>query len=375
VARQTILPHLLGLLTVAGPALGQDPEGFFRDKGADFRGTAPETRLYWRSHVAHSHRRILEAADLAQGKAVAIVLGCGVGTEIPLAELARRFERLILVDLDGPSMIEALEQVPLELRSRVELRIMDVTSFAGPLMQRLTQAVDESSTAAEAFEHFGTIFDDLRLGEPAALPPSDLVLSSLLLSEIPRLPLTYAGRLVRARFGVELLDAWAGSGKAFERLVSLAIEDHARLLAFVSGAGGAVYYGDTLARGPAYSRVSRETRATVEAAVLGDFRRLGLARTEAEVATAVSRLCVAERSIETEVEAYERLLAAYLQAGDTSFEPLLPSAEVQRELAERGFTPQGAPESWWWLSYPCAIANSPGAFRVQSLILRRGPAR
>ena len=373
-ARQTILPHLLALLAAAAPALGQDPEGFFRDKGADFRGTAPETRLYWRSHVVHSHRRILEAANLAQGKAVAIVLGCGVGTEIPLAELARRFERLILVDLDGPSMIEALEQVPLELRPRVELRIMDVTSFAGPLMERLTQAVDESATAAEAFARFGTIFEELRLGEPAALPTSDLVLSSLLLSEIPRLPLTYAGRLVRARFGVELLDAWGASDAAFQKLVSLAIEDHARLLASLSGAGGAVYYGDTLARGPSYARLSRETRARAEAAVLADFRRLGLARSEAEVAAAVSRLCVAERSIETEVEAYERLLAAYYQAGDSSFEPLLPSAHVQRALAERGFTPHGAPESWWWLSYPCAIATSPGAFRVQSLILRRGPA-
>jgi hypothetical protein len=375
VARQTILPQLLGLLAAAMPAFGQDPEGFFRDKGADFRGTAPETRLYWRSHVVHSHRRILEAADLAQGRRIAIVLGCGVGTEIPLAELARRFERLILVDLDGPSMMEALEQVPLELRPRVELRIMDVTSFAGPLMERLTQAVDESSTAVEAFSRFGAIFGDLRLKEPVTLPPSDLVLSSLLLSEIPRLPLTYAGRLVRTRFGVELLDAWDASDAAFKKLVSLAIEDHARLLDSVSGAGGAVYYGDTLARGPSYPRLSRETRATVEAAVIGDFRRLGLARSEAEVAAAVARLCIAERSIETEVEAYERLLAAYREASDDSFELLLPSAELQRALAERGFTPQGAPESWWWLSYPCAIATSPGAFRVQSLILRRLPAR
>ena len=370
-----ILPQLLALFGAAISTFGQDPEGFFRDKGADFRGTAPETRLYWRSHVAHSHRRILEAAELAAGKGTATVLGCGAATEIPLAELARRFGRLILVDLDGPSMIEALEQVPLELRPRVELRIMDVTSFAGPLMERITQAVDASSTAAEAFERFRAIFGELRLGDPVELPRSDLVLSSLLLSEIPRLPLTYAGRLVRARFGVELLDAWQGSGRAFEKLVSLAIEDHARLLASVSGTGGAVYYSDTLARGPDYQRVSREIRAGVEAAVLPDFRRLGLARSEAEVAAAVGRLCVAERSIETEIEAFERLLAAYRQAGESTFEPLLPSAELQRELAERGFYPQGPVQSWWWLSYPCAIANSPGAFHVGSLILRRSSPR
>jgi hypothetical protein len=376
-----MFPHLLGFVGalvctgVTLSAYGQEPEGFFQGKGAEFRDTAPETRLYWRSHVEHSHRRILEAADLARDKSIATVLGCGAATEIPLAELARRFERLILVDLDGPSMIEALEQVPLPLRSRVELRVMDVTSFVGPLMERITQAVDASSTPAEAFGRFAAIFDDLRLGEPVALPASDLVLSSLLLSEIPRLPLTYAGRLVRARFGVEMLDSWDASGKAFEKLVSLAIQDHARLLASLSRSGGAVYYSDTFARGPAYQRLSRETRASVEAAVLPDFRRLGLARSADEVQAAVSGLCVAEHSVATEIAAYESLLAAYRQAGDEAFEPLLPAAELQRELARQGFTPQSAPESWWWLSYPCAIASSPGAFEVQSLILRHTPAR
>jgi hypothetical protein len=374
VARQNILPHLLALLAAAAPALGQDPEGFFRDKGADFRGTAPETRLYWRSHVAHSHRRILEAAALAQGRRIAIVLGCGVGTEIPLAELARHFERLILVDLDGPSMIEALEQVPLELRPRVELRIMDVTSFASPLMERLTQAVDESSTAAEAFSRFGAIFGELRLHEPALLPLRPRAVLPAALGD-PAAP-AHLCRPPRAR---SLRRRAAGCVGRIRRGFQEAGEPRDRgprpAAGRCLGAGGAVYYADTLARGPSYSRLSRETRARAEAAVIGDFRRLGLARSEADVAAAVSRLCVAERSIETEVEAYERLLAAYREASDDSFEPLLPSAELQRALAERGFTPQGAPDSWLWLSYPCAIATSPGAFRVQSLLLRRLPAR
>jgi hypothetical protein len=373
-ARHGMFRCFLCFVGTAMLAFGQEPEGFFRDKGADFRGTAPETRLYWRSHIEHSRRRILEAADLAQGHGVATVLGCGAGTEIPLAELARRFDRLILVDLDGPSMIEALDQVPLDLRPKVELRVMDVTSFAAPLMERLRQAVDASSTAAAAYGRFATIFDHLGLGEPVKLPPSDLVVSSLLLSEIPRLPFTYAGRLVRARFGRELLDTWNGSNRAFDKLVALAIEDHARLLASLSGTSGVVYYADTFARGPAYGKFSPETRATVEAAVLADYRRLGLAQTAEGVTPAVGRLCVAEHSVQTEVEAYERLLAAYRQAGDDTFEALLPATDLQRELAERGLSPQAAPESWWWLSYPCAIATSPGAFYVESWILSHAPA-
>ncbi len=367
-----MLRHLLCLTAIVG--LGQTPEGFFRTGGADFRGTAPEQRLYWQAHIEHSYRRILKAADLAQGKAVATVLGSGVAAEIPLAELARRFDRLILVDMDGPSMLESLEQLPLELRPKVELRVMDVTSFATALMERLGEAIDASSAADEAFRRYDAIFSDLALGNPVNLPPSDLVVSSLVLSEIPRYPFAYADRLVRTRFNTPL-EAWEGSDKAFRKLVSLSVEDHVRLLASLVRSGGAVYYGDTVSRGPAYGRLSPESRAAVETAVLADFRRLGLAASAHEITAAVGRLCAAEHPIKTEIEAYERLLAAYRQAGDSAFEPLLPVAQVQQQFEQRGFSVQGAGESWWWLSYPCAIAQGAGAFYIHSWILRRTPVR
>lgn len=369
-----MLRHLLCFAAAGVVGLGQNPESFFRRGGADFRGTAPEQRLYWQPHIEHSYRRILKAADLAHGKAVATVLGSGAAAEIPLAELARRFDRLILVDMDGPSMLESLEQLPLELRPKAELRVMDVTSFATALMDRLGEAVETSSTADEAFRRYAAIFSGLAVGKPVNLPPSDLVVSSLVLSEIPRYPFAYADRLVRARFNTPL-DAWEGSAKAFQQLVSVSVEDHVRLLASLSRPGGAVYYGDTVSRGPAYGRLSPETRAAVEAAVLADFRRLGLAESANEITAAVGRLCEAEHPIQTEIEAYERLLAACRQAGDKAFEPLLPIAKVQQQFEQRGFSVQGPGESWWWLSYPCAIAQGPGAFYVNSWILRRAPVR
>lgn len=368
-----MLRHLL-CFAAAVIGLGQNPEGFFRSGGADFRGTAPEQRLYWQPHIEQSHRGILKAADLAKGKAVATVLGSGVAAEIPLAELARRFDRLILVDMDGPSMLESLEQVPLELRPKVELRVMDVTSFAAALMERLGEAIGASSTAEEAFRRYDTIFNGLALGKPVNLPPSDLVVSSLVLAEIPRYPFAYADRLVRRRFNIPL-EAWEGSDKAFRKLVSLSIEDHLRLLASLSRAGGAVYYGDTVSRGPAYHRLSPETRAEVETAVLADFRRLGLAESANQITAAVGRLCEAQHPIKTEIAAYERLLTAYRQAGDSAFEPLLPIAQVQQQFEQRGFSVQGAGQSWWWLSYPCAIAQGSGAFYVNSWILSRTPVR
>jgi len=362
------------LIIVATAGAGQTPEGFFHRGGANFRDTAPEQRLYWRPHIAHSCRRILEAADLAEGRGIATVLGSGVAAEIPLAELARRFDRLILVDMDGPSMLESLDQVPLDLRSKVELRVMDVTSFATALMGQVREAVDASASAAEAFRRFRDVFDNLAAGKPAGLPPSDLVISSLLLSEIPRYPFGYANRLVQARFHTPL-DVWDGFDKAFAKLVSVSIEDHGGLLASLARSGGAVYYGDTLMRGPVYGQVSAETRQRVEKAVLFDFQRLGLAGSPGEVGTAIGRLCQAEHRIDSEIEAFERLLAAYRQAGGSVFEPLLPVADIVRQFEQRNFKVQGTPQSWWWLSYPCAVAREPGAFFVNSWILRRRAAK
>ena len=350
--------------------LGQSPDVFFRTGGATFRDTPPEARLYWQPHIQHSYRRILQAANLAKGKAVATILGSGVALEIPLAELARRFDRLILVDMDGASVLESLEQVPLELRPKVELRIMDITSFATALMLRVGDAIEASTSANEAFRRLDGIFGSLNPGSPVALPPSDLVVSSLVLSEIPRFPLAYLDRLMRTRFGVSA-DAWTGFDKSFEKLVSLAVQDHFRLLSSLCRPDGAVYYSDTVARGPAYGRLSTAARAAVEGAVLSDFRRLGLANSVNEVSLAVGRLCELERPVQIEIEAYDRLLTAYREAGDSALEPLLSVQAVRRGFEQRGLSVHGQPESWWWLSYPCAIADGPGAFWVNSWILRR----
>ena len=360
---------LFVLVAVVMYGFGQTPEGFFRNGGADFRSAAPETKLYWTPHVEHSHERILQAADLAVGKGIAIVLGSGVATEIPLAELARRFERLILIDLDGSSMLASLDQVPLELRPKVELKVMDVTSFASGLMKRQREAVEASATVNEAFGRFDGIFRDLALGDLPNLPPSDLVVSSLLLSEIARFPFAYTGRLLSTRFNVQM-QSWPGSEKAFQRLVLLSIEDHVRLLASISRPGGTIYYADTVARGPALARMPEQVRTAVNDAILSDFRQFGFAASISEVTPAIEHLCQAEHPVDKEVLAYERLLDACRRTDDSTFEPLLPIAEVQRQAKLHKLMLQGSPESWWWLAYPCAIATSPGAFYVNSWILR-----
>ena len=359
---------LLVLPALLVPVSGQGIQEFFETSGEIVRGTAPETRLYWRSHLETSRERIIQAADLAGRREVAIVLGSGVGMEIPLAELAARFDRLVLVDLDGHSMLRSLHQVPRDLRSRVELKIVDVTSFASGLIERIEHAVESSSSAVDSFQRLGLILDGLQTGEPADLPPSDFVVSSLLLSEIPRYPFSYAARAVEARFGATI-QTWDRSDEFFRRLVDLAVDDHVQLLASLVEPDGVIYFSDTVARGLVQRPQAQAVRRAVAARAVPDFIRLGLADSAAGVAATVNRLCRAELHPATEAEAFERLLSLYRDADGRFFDPLLPVGKLREECAKRGLELRGGPASWWWLAYPCKITSGTGAFLVSNWIL------
>lgn len=362
---------LLGLLVspaLLAPVSGQGLEEFFGTSGEIVRGTAPETRLYWRSHLERSRERILHAANLAARREVATVLGAGAGSELPLAELAGRFDRLVLVDLDGPSMLRSLRQIPRHLRSRVDLKIVDVTSFASGLIESTARAVESSSSAAESFQRLGRILDGLQAREPPDLPPSDLVVSSLLLSEIPRYPFSFAAQAVDDRFGVAI-QTWERSDDFYRRLVEVAVDDHVQLLVDLVRPEGVIYFSDTVARGLAQHSDDGAVRRAVEARAAPHFIQLGLADSASDVAPAVNRLCRAQHSPRTEAAAFERLLSLYRDADNRFFEPLLPVSVLRDRSTQRGLVLKESPTSWWWLAYPCRIRRGSGAFLVSNWIL------
>jgi hypothetical protein len=349
-------------------AAAQTPEEYFRGAGAGFRGTPEEQQLFWQPHVAASHRRILQAAELAGQREIAVLLGPGVCSELPLAGLANRFERVILVDLDGQSMLEAVESLPPNLRAKVEIRLSDVTTFASNLMSDLEEATEASEFAEDAFDRFEAIFEKLETGvQKLWLPQADLVVSSLVLSELPRYPLAYADRLLSTQFKVRLRD-WSGHPAARRKLSKLIVEDHVRILRSLRRDGGVIYYSDTIARGPAYSQFDAARRLWVEASVLAGLHELDL--NGETTATILGPLCYGNRGVERETQAFERLLLAYEQSGSDTFEPLVPVEALSRRWKVEELSVIGEPESWWWLEYPCAIVHSPGAFRVTSWILK-----
>ena len=400
--------------------------GFFGTAGRNISAAELEYDRYWRPHIEKSRQAVLEAAELVGEAGTALVLGAGKCREIPLEGLARKFDRVVLVDLDGPSMRAAVATLSEELQAKIEVRVSDVTSFAQPLMEATSRIVEEAQSADEAFLELGTLYREMdsprRYPE---LPRADLVVSSLVLSELARYPRTYTAQLVKEKFDADLSE-WSGYGKLWRNLQTFASRDHAELLGRFTRPGGAVYFADTVARGPDLSKVDREERRAALNAVAGRFARIGLfkelqARSEswslfrevfrkiefgkadagasirrpkperfeelvsdieaspgsprdgvdiaAEAATRL--LCQGHLPVKTEIAAYEAILEAYREAAPGSLEPLLDWDAFFGAIEGNGLEPVGDTESWWWLEYACSIPRKAGGFSVRGRVLRK----
>ncbi len=412
-----LLAAAISFSTVSAQTLDE----FFQGTGAALSAAEQRYNDYWVPHVEKSRGRVLQAAELATGRSTAVVLGAGSCREIPLEGLAQRFERVVLADLDEQSMREAVGRLPAELQDRVEIRVSDITSFAQSMMRRVEEALEQSSSAEEAFDRLGQIYDAVsEFGEGPSLPKADFVISSLVLAELPRYPRTYADRLLRNKFRVRL-SAWENHVQAQEKLQRFVVGDHVEILARLCKPGGVVYFADAIARGPLSSKLTAAETQRVWRRLLLDVSRMGLFSTvredrsrrrafrgalraarggldadpveddEAQVlletlsaspdslggteavsaAQAVSNmLCLEHFPVETEVEILNRLMDLYEKTSPDTLEYVVPLDQLASEWKSRGLAETEAPVEWWWLGYPCSIPRRPGAFKVRSWVLR-----
>ncbi len=163
-------------------------------------------------HLDESRRMIQAAALAAAGTGAAIVLGAGRCREIPLTWLAERFERVVLVDLDRAALNEgvAAARLPVELRSKLELRIDDLSGLTGALERPWRDALAAAVNPADATERIAAAAD---AAGAAAQPPDiaalaggpfDLVVASCLLSQLHAPAAMAAERLFAERFAADL---------------------------------------------------------------------------------------------------------------------------------------------------------------------------
>jgi hypothetical protein len=221
-----------------------DPGAFaklgFRETSVGIGKNQRENREGWWAHAQRNRSYIDEAAGRTAGRQLAVVLGAGAAFDLPLVDLARKFERLVLVDVDGQALEQTASGVWKDpgLRSRVELRVLDLTGINRALVERLEALVAGAQTASEVVEGVERLCQGYRLAPPPRLLPegerADLLVSSCVLTQLAWPQRGFAERLHEQRFGPlrgALEQRWARAWPELELKVQ---QDHFTALAGVA---------------------------------------------------------------------------------------------------------------------------------------------
>lgn len=156
-------------------------------------------------HVQESRRLILAAAETVHpGRAV--VLGAGNCAEIPLAELATRFEHLTLNDIDRQLLDEGIAAANLDAaaRAKIDVRIADLTGVTQKLIEKIDAALPAVSEPEAAIDLMARIVDDEPLAQMPIDGKNDLVVASCVLSQLHFALAHRAGERFLERFGGEI---------------------------------------------------------------------------------------------------------------------------------------------------------------------------
>lgn len=203
--------------------------------------------------VAKSRELILAAAAQVAPRKAAI-LGAGRCSEIPLADLVRRFERVVVNDREPLARDEILHTAGLTATDagNIEWQVADLTGLVEPLAgawSNVLAAAPDSSAGAEAmYRALKTTRPEPLPRELTALAPFDLVVASCMLSQLHNAALATAVRLFGERFPgeEERFRASQDTASAFYELarqVEARFIDH---LASLTAPQGRIYLAETV---------------------------------------------------------------------------------------------------------------------------------
>jgi hypothetical protein len=140
-------------------------------------------------HASQLRRFVVDAGQQVQPGA-ALVVGALACPDLPLAELAARFERLTLNDLDLPRL-EALVRtaIPEPHRERVRLERYDVTGSYVAFAQSVKDTVNGAGGPAQAEQALVSLLESYDVGAGSAglslaAEKPDLAISAMLLTEL-----------------------------------------------------------------------------------------------------------------------------------------------------------------------------------------------
>jgi hypothetical protein len=180
----------------------------FRETSVGIGKIQRENREGWRSHTQKNRVFIESVVRQTQGRGLAVILGAGHAFDLPLVELAKSFEKVVLVDIDAEALNATVAGVLKDpgLRARTELRLLDLTGVNGQFVQRVDEAVASAANAAEAHDRLEALCLTYRLAAPPRLLPpgerADLLVSSCVLSQVSWPQRVYARRVYERRFSL-----------------------------------------------------------------------------------------------------------------------------------------------------------------------------
>jgi hypothetical protein len=248
----------------------------YASASAGISRTQRENRQGWWRHASHNRAFILNAATQVKRRRVAVVLGAGKAYDLPLVELAERFERVVLVDIDAASLASTSAAVvrDADLRRKVELRSMDLTGVTACLARGVENAIATATDAASAETALEALCSSYRLSSPPSLMApgerADLMVSSLVLSQLGLQQKLMAKKLFEGRFGAITRQSdlrwsctWGGLELRLQQDHINALADHAEIAVLTSDTvHHATVLGDAGAerlRGESWSVIGSET--------------------------------------------------------------------------------------------------------------------
>jgi hypothetical protein len=145
----------------------------------------------WWEHGRKKRAFIEEAlGSVGSRRETAAILGAGQAYDLPIDRLLDAFDRLVLVDIDGPALeatVGRLVKDPAR-RGRIETRARDVTGVNAELVRRCRPVVETAIDADQACFGLAALLDGYHLARKPCLleegETADLLVSDLMLTQL-----------------------------------------------------------------------------------------------------------------------------------------------------------------------------------------------
>lgn len=207
----------------------------FRATSLGIEKAQRDNREGWWAHAQKNRGYIESAARAMERRQTAVVLGAGHAFDLPIAELARLFDRVVLADIDGEALEKTAAAIGKDpaLAAKLETRVLDFTGINGALVHRLDERLDGPGSADDVVAAVERLCRSYRLARVPLLPAderADLIVSSCVMTQLAWPQRVYGERRMQARFGPMASAVEARWSTAWSELGLRVQQDHIEAL-------------------------------------------------------------------------------------------------------------------------------------------------